>query len=42
MLNRKVISETFKIFEEHDFLEMSESGVIELSNYPDEIECAEQ
>lgn len=40
-MNRRVIFRAFGKFEEHGFLTVSESDLINLSNYPDEFECFE-
>jgi choloylglycine hydrolase len=40
-MNREVIFATFKIFREHDFLDVSDSDLEALSDYPDAFECVE-
>ncbi len=41
-LNRDLILETFEIYRDNDFLDVSTPDLIELSNYPDEFRCVEE
>lgn len=41
-MNREVILNAFEDFRKHDFLDESESDLIDLSEYPDSFECVEK
>jgi hypothetical protein len=41
-LNRELVFKTFKDFAEHDFMDLPDSVLTYISEYPDGFDCAEE